>query len=249
MGKPKKLPYQLIGREETFLSGQPYELLDEIRAEHHFDTAEAKIALAWKKGTKPDADGRLVLGRCHKLSDLQRELADYDFVISLNQEVWEDPEFGRAKKLALLDHEMCHAARAVDGDGEPKIDTKGRPVWRLRGHEIEEFSEIVARHGTYKRDLEKFASALLERKCAPLLAAVPAQSDLPLQAQAAKELQNDPEFLAAADRLTSALRGGGIDSLTISGPGMEPVVIDKRAAKNIHERAKKARAKHAKDPG
>ena len=32
MAKPKKVLFELIRREDVFLSGQPYELLDEIRA-------------------------------------------------------------------------------------------------------------------------------------------------------------------------------------------------------------------------
>lgn len=173
MAKPKRVLFELIKQDQVFLSGQPYELLNEIRAEHHFDTSEAKIALAWKKGTKPDADGRLVLGRCVRASDLQRELVDWDFVILLNQEVWEDPEFDREKKLALLDHEMSHAARALDADGEPMIDSKNRAVWRIRGHDIEEFTAVVDRHGCYKRDLEKFAEALRAKKREPLFTLLP----------------------------------------------------------------------------
>lgn len=174
MGKPRKLPYQIITPEETFLSGQPYELLAEVRAEQHFDCAEARIALAWRKGTKPNVDGHLVLGRCVKLNDLQREMVPFDYVIVLNKEVWEDPEFGREKKLALLDHEMCHTAPAIDADGDKVRDTKGRLCWRVRGHDIEEFRGIVERHGCYKRDLEMFAEALKKRRQAeakePLLA-------------------------------------------------------------------------------
>jgi hypothetical protein len=234
MGKPKQLLYQLITPGEVFLAGQPYELLAEVRAESHFDTATAAVALAWKKGTKPDVDGRLVLGRCVRVTDLQRELIEYDFVIVLNREVWEDPEFDREKKLALLDHEMCHAARALDGDGEPMIDTKMRPVWRTRGRDIEEFRDIVARHGCWKRDLELFAQNLLKRQKSPLLA--------PLESAQAS-LADDPAFLDAADRLASSVRSGGVESLTISPAGMEPVVIDRPAAERTHICAVKAKKK------
>lgn len=172
MAKPKKILFEIVKREDVLLSGNPYELLDEIRAENHFDTAEARIALAWKKGTKPDVDGHLILGKCVKASDLQRELVDYDFVIVLNKEVWEDPEFTRAQKLALIDHELCHAARAEDGDGHPMTDTKGRPVWRTRRHDIEEFRCIVERHGCYKRDLELFAREIVRKQNSPLLASL-----------------------------------------------------------------------------
>jgi hypothetical protein len=58
-------------------------------------------------------------------------------------------------------------------------------------------------------------------------------------AEAAEFLSGDPGFLKAADQFTSCVRTGGIDSVTISSPGMEPVVIDKAAAENIHRRATK----------
>ena len=236
MGKPKKVLFELIKPDEVILAGQPYELMAEIRAELHFDVAEAKIALAWRKGTKPNADGKIVLGRCVKASDLQRELFDYDFVIVLNKEFWEDPEFDRAKKLALLDHELCHAARAVDADGDTGVDTKNRPVWRQRGHDVEEFEEIVTRHGVWKRDLERFAEAIAKRKKSPLFA-----EEIPTPQSS---LADNPSFLAAADRLASSVRDGKVDSITIPSEGRSPVVIDKAAAENIHRRARAMR-----DPG
>lgn len=169
MKKAKRVLFDLISPDETILSGNPYEVMAEIRAEHHFEIAAAKIALAWKKGIKPDADARLTLGYCTKATDLQRELIDFDFVIVLNKEVWEDPEFSQAQKKALIDHELCHAARSRDEDGNLRTDSKGRPVWRLRGHDIEEFREIIDRHGCYKRDLEMFAKTILAKQKEPLL--------------------------------------------------------------------------------
>ncbi len=216
MGKPRKLPYQIITPEEVVLAGQPYELLAEVRAEQHFDCVEARIALAWKKGTKPNVDGALVLGRCVLLNALAREMVPFDYVIVLNKEVWEDPEFTREKKLALLDHEMCHTAPALDADGDKVRDTKGRLCWRVRGHDIEEFREIVARHGCYKRDLEKFAEALLERKKEPLLA-----DQQPSQKTLAEEM---PAFLAA-QKLKETCERDGV-TMTISTPGLQPVVIN-----------------------
>jgi hypothetical protein len=65
------------------------------------------------------------------------------------------------------------------------------------------------------------------------------QGDLKMDA-AQEKLADDPAFLGAVDRLASAVRSGGIDSLTISTPGMEPVVIDKAAAERIRKRAEKA---------
>lgn len=158
MGKPKAVNFQLIESDHD-----AYDLLDDIRNKHHEELEGANIALAWRMALKPDTDGHLILGKCVKASDLQREFADYDFVILLNREVWNRTEFTEDKKRALLDHELCHAAPALDKDGGQKIDERNRPVWRLRKHDIEEFQAIVERHGTYKKDLEQFAEALLER--------------------------------------------------------------------------------------
>jgi Putative phage metallopeptidase len=128
------------------------------------------VVLAWMLDTKRDVDGHLCLGKCVRASDLQKELADFDFVILLNKEVWESKEFGVERKSALLDHELMHIAEAVDKEGEPKFDSKGRKLFRMRGHDIEEFSAIVRRHGCYKKDLEHFAEALLSKSQAPLFA-------------------------------------------------------------------------------
>jgi hypothetical protein len=175
MSKPKKIAFELINPKQK-PEPQAYRLLDEIREAYHDDTSEARIALAWRKGLKPDVDGKLILGKCVKASDLQRELVEWDFVILLNEEVWNDAEFTVDQKKALLDHEMCHAARAYDDEGEPKIDAKKRPVWRTRKHDLEEFTGIVERHGIWKHDLERFAEAIM-RKRRPLL---PGLGDAPL---------------------------------------------------------------------
>lgn len=163
--KPKAVNFDLIDRMR-----QPaiYALLDEVREEFHEETQEARVTLAWRKGLKPDVDGRLVLGRCVKASDLQRELANWDFVIVINREAWEALAFEKdtqeKRQKALLDHEMCHVGQVLDKYGEPKLDEKGRRVWRIRKHDIEEFRSVVAHHGCYKRDLEHFAEAVLKSR-------------------------------------------------------------------------------------
>lgn len=43
-------------------------------------------------------------------------------------------------------------------------DEYGRSVWRTRKHDIEEFHAVIERHGCYKKDLEKFAEALLKNR-------------------------------------------------------------------------------------
>lgn len=171
LAKGKAINFEIIHENDGKHEPETYRILREVRDKWHEDIAPAKIALAWRKNYKPDKDGHLVLGMCIKASDLQRELREYDFVILLNREVWMDMDFTVAKKKALIDHELCHAAMQTDKEtGEPKYDERGRNIWRTRRHDIEEFSSVVARHGCYKRDLERFAEALLKKRGMPLLA-------------------------------------------------------------------------------
>lgn len=163
MAKRKKVNVELITDERS----EPYQILSEM-LRHHGEIRHARLALAWNIRLKPDTDGKLILGKCIKTTDLQKEFAEYDFVIALNREAWSG--FSVEQKRALMDHELCHAAPAEDEEGDQKWDERERRVWRIRKHDIEEFSEVVQRHGCYKRDLERFAEALAKKAKAPLFA-------------------------------------------------------------------------------
>lgn len=177
MSKPKNVSYQIINPKSGTDDEQDlHALLREIVDEHHEELCDARIALAWNFSWKTDVDGRLILGKCKKASDLDRELAPYDFVIILNEDFWRNPVVTDAQRRVLLDHELCHACRALDDELEPVIDVRGRPVFRIRKHDIEEFTDIVQRHGIYLHDLERFAKALEATKATPLFPETPTAS-------------------------------------------------------------------------
>lgn len=52
-----------------------------------------------------------------------------------------------ASFCALVEHELYHCAQARDIYGMPKFNKEGRPVFALRGHDVEEFVGVVARYG------------------------------------------------------------------------------------------------------
>ena len=161
--RPKKVAYTLIDRVSVI--GHPmYSLLDELVEAHHDHLRDARIALAWCTSWKPDVDGRVKLGMCRKASDLDRELAQWDFIVLLSRAFWQNDTVPPHQRRALLDHELCHAEVKLDmHTGEPAEDERGRTVYRIRKHDLEEFTAIVERYGTYKKDLEEFAAAL--RRC------------------------------------------------------------------------------------
>jgi hypothetical protein len=165
MGKPKAVNVKLIRREGEDTGAEMYAILDALIDDHHEEINTAKVALAWNLSWQPDVDGRVTLGKCRKSSDLDREFSAFDFVILLNADFWQNAAVNDDQRRALLDHELCHAQPALDArTGDQIVDTRGRRVWRIRKHDVEEFSEIVHRHGTWKRDLEKFAQALQRGK-------------------------------------------------------------------------------------
>ena len=164
----RRIGYELIKRDHV--EGHPvYALLDELVRDHHDHLAPARIALAWALSWQPDADGRVKIGACMKANDLARELAPFDFVILLRRAFWKDERVTDDQRRALLDHELCHAARATTKSGEDAVDERGRPVWRIRKHDIEEFSEIIERHGMYSHDLENIAAALRRAGVGPFV--------------------------------------------------------------------------------
>lgn len=157
--KRKKIVCELIARDSVV--GFPmYALLDDLVSRYHEDLGPARIALAWNSSWNPDVDGRVTLGKCKRASDLDRELAQFDFVILLRRSFWQNPQVTELQRTALLDHELHHAARKYDSNGDPTEDERGRPVWRTRRHDIEEFAGVVQRYGMWTADLEHFYSAL-----------------------------------------------------------------------------------------
>lgn len=161
--KPKQVAYELI--DPTSVPGHPmYGLLTQLVSAHHMEIAGARIALAWCTSWNPDVDGRVTLGKCKRASELDRELAAFDFIILLRRSFWLDQRVSDDQRAALLDHELTHASVKLDKHGEPARDSRDRVIYRTRRHDLEEFSCIVERHGTWTSDIERFAAALRKSK-------------------------------------------------------------------------------------
>lgn len=212
MKKPKVIKVKLIERlHEDGTVREPYRIMESMVGKHHPHLASAKIAMAWRFDMKPDPDGHLTLGQARKASDLDRELHSYDFVIVLNADMWNRQEFDETRKTALIDHELCHRERAKDKDGEDKLDAGGHPVWRIRKHDIEEFTEIVGRYGMYKTDIEKFVAAAVAANTNATLfdgkrPTMPDRADDPAgKADAAPTTSGSPHETSLVTRLSELL--------------------------------------------
>ena len=88
-----------------------------------------------------------------------------DFLITLNEAFWEGAS--DLEREILVVHELHHCAQALDKFGSPKFTKDGGPVLAIKGHDVEEFTAVVARYGAWKGDLAEFAEALREGMARP----------------------------------------------------------------------------------
>ena len=164
MSKKQKGPQYL----EVTAADSTWKLLAKARV-HHPHLEEARITLAYRKDWKADKDGLRTLGKCKKVSAVEKLFHGFDFVIILNADVWLSTMLTEKQRLAIMDHELCHAQVSEDEDGNALTDHDGRPKWRCRKHDLEEFRDIVDRHGVYKQDILDFVKSAMERMGQPLL--------------------------------------------------------------------------------
>ncbi|MCJ8056795.1 hypothetical protein GB928_028955 [Shinella curvata] len=69
-----------------------------------------------------------------------------DFIITLDANYC--ARCGDAEFMALVEHELYHAAQDVDSFGAPKFNSMtGRPVFTIRGHDVEQLIGAVRRYG------------------------------------------------------------------------------------------------------
>lgn len=166
----KKVVHHPLPEEGDLEAGALYEMLQYAVAQWHPDLAEARIVLVWRTEWKPDQDGRLKIGECKIVPELERELHGYDVEVLLNKEVFTNADLTRQHKLAVMDHELSHVTPAIDNNGDEKRDEKNRIVYRKRAHEVEEFLPVLNRHGCYTSELERLAAVMAERSDMPLFA-------------------------------------------------------------------------------
>lgn len=120
-------------------------LLSQVRIDYVFRDKAAK------------SHGRVVLGRARKVGGLNAFLIrdgepDPMFVIEVAEDEWLNLDDDQRR--ALVDHELCHCQVT---EGEEGLELA------IRGHDLEEFTCIVERHGMWKQDVRRFGSVIAEQ--------------------------------------------------------------------------------------
>ncbi|HHV63841.1 MAG TPA: hypothetical protein GXX46_02005 [Peptococcaceae bacterium] len=141
------------------------EIAEKLIDDHHPHLRDAKDLIEYYIR---DDGGVNWAGKCKKCSAFERFLTGkmfHIFVIAPAFEGWP-----MEKLRALIDHELCHIQRKT---GIVVIDpttgeitrkewaSKDDPEnWLIREHDVEEFSDVIYRHGLWDTGIEKFAEAV-----------------------------------------------------------------------------------------
>ncbi len=112
----------------------------------HLATANI-VALARPKPGKKD--GREIWASIKIASPKEQILySDHgegiDYILVVAKSVWF--RLPNEKRIALVDHELCHAA-GFDFESEK---------WTVRGHDVEEFARVIERHGAWTESVRAF---------------------------------------------------------------------------------------------
>jgi hypothetical protein len=118
-------------------SSEVIHIAERLIDKHHPHLRDAKIGFVFQDPA-PSSGGRDVLGKAQKVTSLMQVYLNYDFIIVLAE--IEFIALSTERRVALIDHQLCHLAKE---DG----------MYKLRGHDIEEFHAVIQRHGFWNADL------------------------------------------------------------------------------------------------
>lgn len=136
------------------------EIAGKLIAEHHTDLAGQTIRYVFREKATTSR-GAAVLGKARKISGLNAALVslvgrdEVDdpaqfFVIEIAEDAWS--ALNKDQRVALVDHELCHFATDEDSEGNQRLI--------LRPHDLEEFTQVVDRHGLWRPPVEAFAAVV-----------------------------------------------------------------------------------------
>lgn len=143
------------------------DIAERLIDDHHPHLRDAKELV----GYYTRADGGVSwAGKCKKCTSFERFMTGETFHIFIIDLIFE--QWPLDKLYALIDHELCHITRKqhppsihpitfkqIPGEWMKKSDPDN---WGIREHDVEEFSDVIHRHGLWETGIEKFAEAVRE---------------------------------------------------------------------------------------
>ena len=146
-----------------------YEKLINCEEHAHLKLGEPNVAFLFRVAALQE-QGRQIIGTCfiptvqgrlrHMFEWMMEEMLGSvpDFLFVLDHDWWFHAS--PLEREILMFHEMMHAGQAKDRWGSPRFNKdSGKPVWAIRGHDVEEFTATVSRYGAWQPEIASFVAA------------------------------------------------------------------------------------------
>jgi|688.fasta_scaffold22898_4 hypothetical protein len=163
-----------MAQAKYFDAPEVADMAQKLIAKYHQHLIDYSVRIRYVFVDKtPNSQGKEVWGTCRKISGLNAYLEGENvdgepfFVITISKDIWDvlPPD----KRLALVDHELCHAwaeakQQKNESDDDSDMETDNPVKLNIKPHDLEEFSCIVRRHGLWREDIEAFVDEALKCK-------------------------------------------------------------------------------------
>jgi hypothetical protein len=138
------------------------EIAEELIDKYHPHLRDAKhvIGYYFRDGASDWA------GRAKKCTAFERHVTGFMLFMFINEQAWY--MLTEEQQRALVDHELCHYSRKQGEVIDPKtkqvkidwLNPADPDSWSIRDHDVEEFSDVIRRHGLWETGIESFAAAV-----------------------------------------------------------------------------------------
>lgn len=129
-----QLKSQIIGGKRFVESGAVHKLALDVIAEEGLDISEARLGFILIY----PIISRSIVARCRCVSGTFKFFSNYDYIIEISGDLWENVN-EKLKKI-ILHHELLHIRIIPSND-------KRKEKFRLVQHDVQDFREIIKRHG------------------------------------------------------------------------------------------------------
>lgn len=141
------------------------DIAEQLIDDHHEHLQDAKHVI----GFYLRKDGGVKwAGKCKKCTSFERDTTGKMFFIFIIDVIFE--RWPMEKLRALIDHELYHIERKRGPSMIHPITLKHIPgewlkadnpdSWAIVEHDVEEFSDVIRRHGLWETGIERFAEAV-----------------------------------------------------------------------------------------
>ena len=138
-------------KKKFFPAPDVKEMAQKLIGKYHGILREAKFSYVYKDATW-NKDGKPCAGELKVMSPYVHVLTGYDYGIIINYKYWLQLE--TPLREAILDHLLSSCFADEDKEGNIK--------WKKIKPTVNEFPEVIVRHGAYTQELKNFDDAFNE---------------------------------------------------------------------------------------